>query len=99
MGIISVRLSDEEIEELNKLAEEQNIDRSTLLRQILDNGIKETKLKLAREYYERGDSLERSAEKARLSVWDVIDYFERSQITRRFDEVFWEKRVKELFND
>ena len=51
MGLVSLRLSEEEIKEIDKLAKEQHIDRSSLLRQILANGIKETKLKLAREYY------------------------------------------------
>jgi hypothetical protein len=95
MGIVSLRLSEEEIKEIDKLAQEQHIDRSNLLRQILANGIKETKLKLAREYYEQGDSLGRSAERSRLSIWDVLDYFEKMQITQRFDEEFWMKMVKE----
>ena len=99
MGVISIRLSDEEINEIDKLAKEQHIDRSNLLRQILANGIKETKLKLAREYYENGDSLERAAEKARLSLWDVIDYFEKVQVNKHYDEEFWMKMVKEQILD
>lgn len=99
MAVVSLRFSEEEIKEIDTLAKEQQIDRSSLLRQILANGIKETKLKLAREYYENGDSLGRSAEKARLSVWDVLDYFEKLQVNQRFDEEFWMKMVKEKVLD
>lgn len=99
MGLVSLRLSEEEIKEIDKLAKEQHIDRSSLLRQILANGIKETKLKLAREYYENGDSLGQSAEKAGLSVWDLLDYFEKLQLTQRFDEEFWMNMVKEKLLD
>ena len=99
MAVVSLRLSEEEIKEIDRLANEQHIDRSSLLRQILANGIKETKLKLAREYYEQGESLGRSAEKARLSVWDILDYFEKVQVNQRFDEEFWMKMVKEKVLD
>ena len=99
MGLVSLRLSEDEIKEIDKLAKEQNIDRSSLLRQIIANGMKETKLKLAREYYENGDSLGISAEKVGLSIWDLLDYFEKMQITQRFDEEFWMKIAKEKLLD
>ena len=99
MAVVSLRLSEEEIKEIDRLANEQHIDRSSLLRQILANGIKETKLKLAREYYEQGESLGHSAEKARLAIWDVLDYFEKVQVNQRFDEEFWMKMVKEKVLD
>ena len=99
LPIQQVKLSEEEIKDMDTLAKAQHLDRSSLLRQIVANGIKETKLKLARDYYENGDTLGLSAEKTRLSVWDVLDYFEKIQVNQRFDEEFWMKMVKEKVLD
>ncbi len=89
MNLITLRLSEDEIREIDKLAKEQKIDRASLLRQIIATGLKRRKLKLAREYYENGDSLGSSAEKVNLSIWDIVGYFEE----------FWIKIVKEKLSD
>lgn len=83
---MQLKLTEEEIKEIDILANELHLDRASLLRQIVVSGINEIKLKLAREYYENGDSVGHSAEKTRLSLWDVLDYFEKEHVNQRFDE-------------
>jgi predicted DNA-binding protein len=50
---ISLRLPLEVLEKLDDLAQKEHKDRSTLIREILDEGIKEKRIDLAVELYKR----------------------------------------------
>ena len=78
-NIISIRLKEKELEALEALAEAEQLDRTTLIRQLLADAIGRRKLELARRYYEEGYSFEASAKKAQIDLWELIDYFEEKR--------------------
>ena len=79
--LISTRLSEEEIQELNDVAKLENIDRSTLIRKILTEKVKEIRMKKMGELYHNGTiSMQEAATAAKVSVYEMMDYLHRNQI-------------------
>jgi len=72
-SIVSTRLDDEEIAELDSLSQMAGFDRSAVLKSIFRKGIAEWKFDLAAENY-RAEllSLSKAAEIAGLSQWDFL---------------------------
>lgn len=71
---ISTRLSEEAIEELERIAEEEHLDRSALVRKMLLEDIEAYRLQTALEGYRRGDlGVEEAAEQAGVSLWRFVD--------------------------
>jgi predicted HTH domain antitoxin len=54
-GNISLRLPHEILEKLDDLAQKEHKDRSTLIREILDEGIKDKRIDLAVELYRKAE--------------------------------------------
>ncbi|MHA1758359.1 MAG: UPF0175 family protein [Promethearchaeota archaeon] len=80
-NIISARLNKKEIEELNKIAKKEQIDRSALIRKFLINQIKEYKMKEMGEKYRKGIvSLAEAATMADVSIYEMMEYIEREKI-------------------
>ena len=79
---VSTRVSEETAEKLDEIAEEEHLDRATLLRKMLEEDIEEYLKSKAAESYETGEkSIEDAAEKAGVSVWEMIDYTQKHNIT------------------
>jgi hypothetical protein len=55
------------------------------------------------EMYQNGESLERAAEKVRVSVWDMIDFMATMGYTKKFDlqsqKELYGKVLEELNSD
>ena len=78
---VSTRLDEKEVEELNKIAERERIDRSSLIRKFLLAQIQEYRLKESGEKYRKG--LVRIAEAAtiaKVSIYKMMEYVEREKI-------------------
>ncbi|MHA2273770.1 MAG: UPF0175 family protein [Candidatus Hodarchaeales archaeon] len=86
MTTLSLRTDSELIEELDHLAQLEQIDRATIARRILKAGLLPAKLEIAAKLYMDGASLGKAAETAKVSLWAFIDYLEEKGITRPFDE-------------
>ena len=70
---ISLRLSEETLRKLDDLSTREGKDRSTLIRELLEKGIKEKDLDNAVEKYKRGDATGwRAAQLAGVSLWNFI---------------------------
>jgi len=79
--VVSTRLDEKEIEELNKICEKERIDRSSLMRKFLLAQITEYKLKEVGEIYRKGlISLAEAATLAEVSIYAMMDYVEREKI-------------------
>ncbi len=52
---ISLRLPQEILQKLDDLAQKEHKDRSTLIRELLDDGIKDKRIDLAAELYRKGE--------------------------------------------
>ncbi|TFG25642.1 MAG: ribbon-helix-helix protein, CopG family [Promethearchaeota archaeon] len=79
--VISTRLDEKEIEELNKICEEERIDRSALIRKFLLNQMKEYRMKGAGEKYRKGIvSIAEAATLAEVSIYEMMEYISREKL-------------------
>ena len=79
--VVSTRLDEKEIEELNLISEKERMDRSSLIRKFLLAQIEEYRLKDAGEKYRKGlVSLAEAAILAKVSIYKMMDYVEREKI-------------------
>lgn len=85
MTSLSLRTDKELLNELDLLAKLNNTDRATEARKILKEGILNAKLELALKFYRQGDSIGYSAEKAQVSLWNLIDYIAKTGQTQVAD--------------
>lgn len=78
---VSTRISEETVEKLDKIAEEEHLDRATLLRKMLEEDIEEYLKSKAAESYSKGEkSIEAAAKEAGVSVWEMVDYTQKHNI-------------------
>lgn len=103
-NVISTRLDEKEIEELNKISERERIDRSSLIRKFLLAQIQEYRLKESGEKYRKGlVSMAEAATLAKVSIYRMIEYVEREKIQApSLTDLEMEedlKRTKKLFEE
>ena len=85
MTNLSVRMSKETIDELDRIAKLLGIDRATIVRKIINTGIKQQKIEVALDLYQKGDTLERAANTSDASLWDLFEELKNRSITSKFD--------------
>ena len=79
--IVSTRLNEDEISELNEIAEAQNLDRSAYLRKIILDQIRIARIQKMADHYRKGTiSLQEAATGAHVSLYEMMEYVEREQI-------------------
>ncbi len=70
---MNLRLDEDLIKEFEELAEQENLDRSALVRKISIEGLQQERLNFAlQKYMIKEISIERAAEIARISIHDLI---------------------------
>ena len=75
---LNIRVNKELVEELEELASNINIDRVSLARKILIEGVKRERLNFAvQKYLNKEISIEKAAELAGLSLYEIIEVFSR----------------------
>ncbi|MFB6209182.1 MAG: ribbon-helix-helix protein, CopG family [Candidatus Nanohaloarchaea archaeon] len=85
---VSTRISEETVEKLDEIAEEEHLDRATLLRKMLEEDVEEYLKRKAAESYSRGEkSIEAAAARADVSVWQMIQYTQKHNIESPSDDV------------
>ena len=85
MTILSVRMKKDIIDELDRIAALLGVDRATIVRRIIDNGINLQKVEVAINLYQKGDTLERAANISGASLWNLIEEVKKRGITSKFD--------------
>jgi len=84
---ISLRLSREMIRKLRELAEREGKDRSALIHEILEQGIKERDLEYAVELYRRGQVTSwKAAQLAGVSLWNFYRILAEKGILIQYSE-------------
>ena len=74
MKNISVRLEERFVKEAEKLANLEMVDKSTIMREALDKGFADIRLKIAMEAFANGQaSTSEAAEIADISVGEMMD--------------------------
>lgn len=79
--LISTRIEEEYIKEIEQIALEESIDKSSLIRKWIISKIKEYRMQKAAEKYRKGlVSLEEAAVFAKVSLWEILDYIRENNI-------------------
>ena len=92
---ITVRVSKRQVGELEKISREENIDRSSALRIVLDIGITVYLKRKAVEEYRRGKiSIGRAAEESSVSMAELYEILEKEEIPIRIDMRNLKKSVR-----
>ena len=83
---ITTRLPDEMVEDVEKIAEIEKIDKSSVIRRLLNKAIPKWKLDYASKLYQdKKISLGKAAELCSLSIWDILEYFSKKKIPLNYD--------------
>lgn len=72
MKVVSIRLEDDLLDRLERLAVAEHLDRTGLIRRLLSSGIREEAIENALRRYVKGEiTLEMAAEMADVATWDI----------------------------
>jgi len=90
---ITSRLPDKMVEEIERIAKLENLDRSSVVRRLLNKAIPEWKLEYALKLYQQKEiSLGKAAELSSLSIWEMLEKLSQNKIPLNYD-------LEELKND
>jgi len=71
---LNIRISENLVEGLDYIAAEESVDRTSVARKLLTEGIQQWRLMHALNLYEQGQiTKERAAEMAGVSIYDILD--------------------------
>jgi TDG/mug DNA glycosylase family protein len=94
---VNLRLEEDLLEELERVSEEEALDRATMIRRLLRDSLKRWHLDRALRGYERGEvSIGRAAEEAGLSQWELMDVIRREGVTYRMSAADVRERLADL---
>jgi len=94
---ISLRLNKKTVSELDEIAKLEDKDRSSLLREVIEVGIKAKKVEHSIELYQNGKaSMWKAARLAGLSLWEFIEELSARKITVQYSEHDLEEDLKAL---
>lgn len=97
MGSISLRLDDETLKRLNDLSSREGKDRSTLIRELLDKGIRGKDLDDAVSRYARGEvTAWRAAQLAGMSLWNFMEVLGERGVIAQYSELDLERDLEAL---
>ncbi len=92
---VAARVSKEISELIAEISAEEKVDRSTVVRRLLDMGVKEWRIQTALEKYRRGSiTVPRAAELAGVTIYEMIAILEERKIPYRYDLSDLEEYVK-----
>jgi len=97
MKVKTIRLREDRITEINKIAEEENKQPSEVLREIIEKGLREYKIERAIELYLRNSlSQGAAAEEAGLTLQEFHQELRRRGFTLRMDAKLIESELMHL---
>lgn len=92
---ISLRLPRETIKKLRELADKEGKDRSALIREILENGVKEKNIDHAVELYRKGQITGwKAAQLAGVSLWSFYKILAKKDVLIQYSEHDLEEDLK-----
>ena len=92
---ISLRLPRETIKKLRELADKEGKDRSALIREILENGVKEKNIDYAVELYRKGQITGwKAAQLVGVSLWSFYKILAEKGVLIQYSEHDLEEDVK-----
>jgi predicted HTH domain antitoxin len=83
---LTTRLPDEMAKQIEEIAEIEKLDKSSVIRRLLDKGIIQWKVEFALKLYQDGEvSLGRAAEISLLNIWEFLDKLAEKKIPLNYD--------------
>lgn len=83
---VTARIPEELYEAIERVREDEQTDRSTAIKRLLERGIADWRLETAvRRYQEGAVSLGRAAEMADLSLWRFLDVLDDRGVALAYD--------------
>lgn len=96
MPVTTLRLSDEELRRIDRIAKQQGVERAVLLRRAIAGGVREILVADAIGRYQRGEcSAWRAASDAGVGLWEFLDELQRRGVPFRTDESHLEGLIEE----
>lgn len=76
---VGIRMDEDLLKKLDRISEEENLDRSTLVRKLLGKGYESFLKERAAEKYKRGEiTLSKAAEEANITLWEMEEFLIKS---------------------
>ncbi len=86
-NVVSLRIASGMLNEINRLAHEEHVERSTFLRELLDKGLKETKIENAVEQYKQSKiSIGRMVEITGLSRHEIFEKLKERTVSVHYSK-------------
>ena len=84
---VTTRVSEDELRQIDQFSAEKQMDRSTMLRNLIDRGLAyEKKEKVLSQYKERKISLQKAAELLEIHLTEMIELIEREGLYLDYGE-------------
>ncbi|WP_276279825.1 UPF0175 family protein [Halorussus caseinilyticus] len=84
---VTTRVSEDLYEKIERIQQEEQTDRSTAVKRLLERGVGDWQIETAvRRYREGTISLGRAAELADVSVWRFLDTLDERGVEMNYDE-------------
>ena len=78
---VATRISESELREIEALAKEEKVDKATLLRRVIDLGLRQLRTQRTVELYRAGRvTMRKAARIAGVSLWEMIDVLDRERV-------------------
>ncbi len=95
---VAARVSKEISDIISEISAEEKVDRSTVVRRLLDMGVRDWRIQTALDKYGRGSiTLLKAAEIAGTSIYEMIALLEERRIPYRYDISDLEQYVKRRY--
>jgi len=94
---VGIRMNDELLEKLDKMSKEENLDRSTLVRKLVEKGYKLQKKEKAADKYKKGQlTLSKAAEEAEITIWEMEKFLIDSGYKSQYSVKDLEREISEI---
>lgn len=95
---MAARVSKEMSDLITEISTEEKVDRSTVVRRLLDMGVRDWRIQTALDRYGQGSiTLLKAAEVAGVSIYEMIGILEERRIPYRYDISDLEEYVKRRY--
>jgi len=97
---VTARVSEDLYEKIERIREEEQTDRSTAIKRLLERGVGDWQIETAVQRYRDGTiSIGRAAELADVSVWRFLDVLDERGVEMNYDETDLEADIAAVRDD
>ena len=94
---LGIRLDKKMVEELNRIADEEHVDRTTVIRKLIAEAVENYKKDMVLRKYEQGKiSISKAAEDTGLTVGEIEEYMVRKGYRSKYSTADLERELEFL---